>query len=318
VGNRRIRKSDWPYVMAAARRKFGEDNPYGVYAYGVHRKITSGQWTRTNALNVYVVHKHDAPDRAVPTLVLRSRGLRIQPDVVGVGAEPKGHDTAQQPPLLGLYPGAAIHAQGRVPQFGGVGCLLSQGAGPTHLLTAGHLFPTNQPKVAVLGAQRGMPPTVVGTLQVNLLDVPYSGMDHPIDVALVALTTDGVRIAQASHDGPRIDDFITSDSLSAIDVSAFLPTAHDCSRSTQTLDGPLDAQMRSPARGVYLVQEVVGTTAVITNPGDSGTILYNGSKASASAVGLCVGQFGAMSIFEPLDRALATLQEGTGLSLSLV
>jgi hypothetical protein len=235
-----------------------------------------------------------------------------------VGAEPEVHDASHfSPPLLGLYAGAAIHVRGRVGQFGGVACLLGDGHRATHFLTAGHLFPTGQENVEVLAARRGAPPSVIGKLQVNLLDAPFAGQ-HPLDVALVALTPAGMRMAEQSRDGAKLRDFIGGDVLAGAEVNAFLPTAHDCSRATELLDGPLDAQMRSAARGVYFVQQVVGTRAVITNPGDSGTILYNGPLSAASAVGICVGKFGPMSIFEPLERALATLQEGTALPLRLV
>ncbi|HEY3667051.1 MAG TPA: hypothetical protein VGL19_13655 [Polyangiaceae bacterium] len=313
-----MRKSDWPQVMAAARRKFGPDNPYGVCAFGIDRKVTSGRMLSSRALNVYVVQKHAKPERPVPALVLRARGLRVIPDVIGVGVEPRVHDASQLvPPMLGLYAGAAIHAQGRIPQFGGVAAVLGVGNGPSHLLTAGHLFPTNQPNVEVMAAPRGDAPTVVGVLTTNLLDPPFSDEGHPLDVALVALNADGIRIARQSQDGPRLKGVIASDAEGGISVTAFLSTAHDCSRATQTLDGPLDAHMQSPARGTYLVQQVVGTRAVLTNHGDSGTILYNGSLAASSAVGVCVGQFGAMSIFEPFDRALSALRARTGLPLDL-
>lgn len=314
-----MRKADWPHVLAAARRRFGKDNPYGIRAFGIDRRVKEGRRLGESALNVYVVHKQAEPEQRVPALVLRARGLTVRPDVVGVGAEPEGHDGARfSPPLLGLYPGAAIHVQGRVRQFGGVACLLGQGGRATHLLTAGHLFPTRQSGVEVLAGRRGEPPSVIGRLQVNLLDAPFGGVDHPLDVALVALTPRGMQMAEQSKDGVRLNDFIASDALAGADVNAFLPTAHDCSRATELLEGPLDAQMRSGARGVYFVQQVVGTRAVITNPGDSGTILFNGPLNAASAVGICVGQFGAMSIFEPFERALTALQEGTALPLGLV
>src|ERR1700710_1181223 len=79
----KMRKPDWPHVMAAARRKFGLGNPYGVYAFGIDRKVTSGRTTKSRALNVYVLHKHVKPERAVPPLVVRGRGLRVVPDVIG-------------------------------------------------------------------------------------------------------------------------------------------------------------------------------------------------------------------------------------------
>ena len=112
-----MRKVDWPYVMAAARRQFGAGNTYGVQAFGIDRKVTSGRRLRESALNVYVLHKHERPAHAVPALVVRSRGLRIRPDVVGVGAEPQGQDAARfAPPYWGSTP-ALRSRPSRVRQF---------------------------------------------------------------------------------------------------------------------------------------------------------------------------------------------------------
>jgi hypothetical protein len=219
--------------------------------------------------------------------------------------------------MLGLYAGAAIRASGTIPEYGGVACLLGDGEATTHFLTAGHLFPPGRTNVDVVGGLRGRPPLVVGRLVANLLDQPYASMEFPIDVALVRLTAAGARVASVSHDGPTLQDFIPSDEASDIEVKAFLPTAHDYSRPTITLNGPLDAQMQSPTRGVYFVRNVIGTHAVITHRGDSGTILCD-ADSGALAVGICVGQLGAISIFEPVARALTLLRENTDVALNLV
>jgi hypothetical protein len=319
VNHRTLKKADFPLVMEAARRKFGPGNPYGVQAFGIDRRVTRGRRLRSAALNVYVVHKHAAPERAVPEVTVRGGKLKVRPDVIGVGADPQGHEVSRiAPPLLGLYAGAAIQVGGRIPRFGGVACILGSGGSPTHFVTAGHLFAPKRARTPVLGGRRGERPRVVGTLQLNLLDLPLPGLAFPLDVALIELNADGARLVSLSQDGPRLRDVLGSDTVAGAEVNAFLPTAHDCSRMTEILDGPLDAQMRSVARGVYRVQQVLGTRAVITNPGDSGTVLYNGALNTASAVGLCVGQFGAMSIFEPLDRALLALEQATALPLELI
>jgi hypothetical protein len=302
--------------MAAAEAMFPPDNPYGVLAFGFGRKIRSGRTSRTRCLNVYVLQKHVAPERPVPPVVVESAGLTLRPDVIGVGVPPRPHDgDAIAPPMTGLYPGAAILVRGRVSEFGGVACVLGDAGGPTHVLTAGHLFPSGQPGVEVLGARRGGPRVVVGNLVANLLDQPFPSMTFPIDAALVALTFDGVQIASASTEGPRIADVLDGDAMRGIAVMAFLPTSHDFSHGTTTLDGPVTVHMSAAARGTYTVRQALGTHAAVTNDGDSGTIFFNGHSDSALVAGLCVGEFGPMSVCEPFVRALTILREGTGLQL---
>lgn len=314
---RRLRKGDWARVMDAARTQFAPGNGYGVLGFGIDRKTTAGVRTREPALNAYVVHKHERPEHPVPLVRVARLGLSVRPDVIGVGASPRLH-AGFTPPFTGLYPGAAIRAQGRVVEFGGVACLLGDDTGPTHLLTAGHLFPSGQARVAVFAGRRAGLPLVVGALAVNLLDQPFAFMSAPLDVALVALNPAGKRLAAASDDGPKLTGSVPADAAGELEVTAFLPTAHDCSRTTTTLAGPLDVQMESAARGSYTVSGALGTAAVVTNAGDSGTILYNGERDDALAVGVCVGQFGAMSVFEPLARALGVLRQGTELELDIV
>ncbi len=299
--------------MDAARREFGPDNRYDVRGFAVHRRIKAGERMRERSLSVYVVHKHVDPKHRVPTLRVDELGLTVEPDVVGVGAFPRAHDVVGlTPPMTGLYSGAAIEAQGRIKEFGGVACVLTTGEGPTHLLTAGHLFPTGQFDVQVVG---GAERITVGTLTHNLLEA-FPATGFPLDAALVELTAAGMAMARLpAVTGPRITGTMPTEFDVGIAVTAFLPTAHDYSRPTGTLGDPVDVQMSSDARGAYSLRECIGTEAVITNPGDSGTILFNGPGSAASAVGLCVGQFGAMSVFEPIDRVLSTLQQVTGLSL---
>ena len=66
------------------------------------------------------------------------------------------------------------------------------------------------------------------------------------------------------------------------------------------------------ARGTYAVSRVVGTEHAIGDAeGDSGTILCTGAS-NELAVGICIGQLGAMSLFEPVGRAIGTLRRGLG------
>jgi hypothetical protein len=314
---RRLCKSDWAQVLAAARSHFPPDNRYGVLGFGIDRRTTAGRRTSEPALNAYVVHKHERPKHPVPLVRVKELGLSVRPDVIGVGANPRSH-AGFTPPFTGLYPGAAIRAQGRVVEFGGVACVLGDDSGPTHLLTAGHLFASGQTQVPVFSGRRAAPPLIVGTLRVNLLDQPFGFMREPLDIALIALNPAGVRLAAASSDGPKLTGSVPAEAAGGLEVAAFLPTAHDASRATTTLAGPVEVQMESSARGTYTVSGALGTEAVVTNAGDSGTILYNGERGDALAVGVCVGQFGAMSVFEPLARALGVLRQGTELELALV
>jgi hypothetical protein len=315
---RALRADDANAVMTAAATTFPPGNPYGVLGFGFGRRTRSGRTSQTRCLNAYVLHKHAEPEHPVPAIAVDAIGLVVKPNVVGVGSFPKAHDAGPiNPPMTGLYPGAAILAQGRVPQFGGVACVLGDASGPTHLLTAGHLFPTGQVNVEVLGAMRGGPRVVIGRLAVDLLDQPFSAMAFPMDAALVALTPQGVQIVQRSSEGPRLADVLDTDAMSAIAVTAFLATAHDFSHPTTTLDGPVTIELSSKARDTYTVSQGIGTHAAITNEGDSGTILFNGRSESALAVGICVGELGSMAVCEPVVRALAVLRQGTGLSLLL-
>lgn len=312
----KFRPSDWLHIMQAARKAFPAGNRYGVRAFGIDRKAKAGRRTREAALNTYVVRKLADPRHLVPKIAVPSRRLSVNPDVVGIGVEGKVHDTGQPPPMLGLYAGATIRVEGPIREFGGVACLLGNTT-PTHLLTAGHLFPRNRSSVEVTGGLRARPPVVVGRLLENLLDAPFPSMPFPMDVALVELTSAGARLASLAAGGPELADFVPSDETSNIEVKAFLPTAHDFSRPTETLDGPLDAEIRSPIRGDYFVRDVIGTHAVITHKGDSGTILCDAASGKF-AIGVCVGQVGSMSVFEPLERALSLLRDSTGLPLNIL
>jgi hypothetical protein len=61
----------------------------------------------------------------------------------------------------------------------------------------------------------------------------------------------------------------------------------------------------------------VATRALVTNPGDSGTIFFDATN-SAIAMGMCVGQLGNQSIFEPFDRAVRSCRQLTGHALKFI
>lgn len=308
--NRSRRKA----VLDAARKKFGVGNPYGVVAFGIGRRTKRGMPRGGEVLRAYVLQKRPAAKH--PLDMLRVDDFEIPIDVTGLGVAARSHEAANKPPMLGLYNGAAIRVRGTNPEFGGVAWILHDGAGPTHLVTAGHVFEAGVSGVVVQGAALGEPMRSIGKLEVNLLDLPFPGMPHPIDAALVTLNDEGVRIVRQSSDGPRMGGTVATDFSLDIDVRAFLPTAHDYSGTTRTLDHTVDVNMFSMVRGAYFVRGVIATSSVITNPGDSGTILFNGSPSNALGVGICVGQIGAISVFEPIERALAAIANGLGGSFS--
>src|SRR6185295_15670995 len=112
-------------------------------------------------------------------------------------------------------------------ELGGVSVLLQprRGGDPTHLLTCGHLFPPRAGEIAVLAARSPDSPQVrVGTLVLNLLD---GDSGPPRDVALVALTPDGVAMALAGGPGPVIGDYLPADDVFGQTAHAFQPTRAD-------------------------------------------------------------------------------------------
>ena len=316
---RRIRRADISAIMESARKTFGDGNAHGVLGFGIDRKVIAGRRVSERALNVYVAHKQATPDQPVAPLEVPERDLVVVPNVVGIGPSPNAHDSGFKPPMTGVYAGAAIHSEATIKQFGGVAAVLGNGPQePTHLLTSGHLFSAGGGRVAVTGGVPGSAqPQQIGTLELNLLDGPQPDGTAAIDAALVQLTPAGASAAVASTEGPRLREDAPDDELFSIEVLAFLPTTHDRSNATTTQDGPTDVFMTSPARGTYAVRGVVATRSLVTNPGDSGTIFIDETN-SGIALGICVGQLGTTSIFEPFDRALRFLRQLTGHPLNFI
>lgn len=300
--------------MDAAREAFPENNPYGVFAFGVGPRIRRGRPSPIITLNVYVRRKYSADAlrqlalKAVPPLKVRERRRTVDvvPNVIAMGRLPRAM-TDDHGLFSGLHAGAAIKVAGTPPMFGGVACLLGDSAGPAYLVTAGHLFPPGSGPTPVFAAASPVAePEVIGTLAVNLLD------DTPgRDAALVELSGRGAELAVRSSGGPPLKDVLPEAVAWNQKVSAFLPNAHDYSAQTTTGPGPIDAFIEAAPRGSYWVRDVIGTEASILDEGDSGSVLCAG-PAKSLAVGICVGDFQAQSVFEPMSRALQLFRTAMG------
>jgi hypothetical protein len=300
----------WPHVLAAARSQFTERNPHGVYAFGIGPHIRRGRARRQVTLNVYVKRKLDEPRAPVPELSVQvgKRTFTVKPNVVATGKRPRAAMAAPGA-FTGLHPGAAISTQGALAGRGAVACLLSAGSGPSHALTAGHLFAPGAQGAAVFAARSTTSPVVqVGAVIANFLDTDN------VDAAVVRLNRAG--IAMVTDGGPSLADFLAESSIFAKAATAFLASTNDFSRETTTSVGPMDALLTAPTRGTFWVRGAVGTDGEVTNLGDSGTILCSGAS-NQFAVGTCSGIFGAHSVFEPFERVLTLVQQNIDSNLSL-
>src|SRR5205085_1640635 len=118
-------------------------NRYGVYAFGIGARTRRGR-RRERTLVVYIVRKLVTPKHRVPPISFRHGGrtVTITPDVVATGGAMRACDGTDST-YTGLHAGAAIAigSGGTRAVTGGIACLIGRGDGPTHLLTAGHLFP---------------------------------------------------------------------------------------------------------------------------------------------------------------------------------
>jgi hypothetical protein len=291
--------------MAAARRRFPEDNRHGVFAFGIGPAIARGHRAGV-ALNVYVARKRDdvAPVRPL-TVRDAGRSRLVRPNVVATGRPPHpsgGHDNW----LDGLYCGASIRVEGKPRVYGGVACFVGTEGVATHFLTAGHLFQEDAIGTRVTAAKgAGGALVTAGRLAVNLLD------DDGVDAAAVELTAEGAALVGAGGAGPTLSRVVADSAIWSRATLAFLPTARDYSRATVTTSGPMDVLLEAEARGTYWVRGAVGTDGAITDLGDSGTALCTGGGNDA-ALGLCVGEFQSHSIAEPLGRVLTKLQRTLG------
>jgi hypothetical protein len=285
--------------MEAAREVFVPGNPQGVFAFGIAPRITRGVPSRWLTLNAYVQRKQRKPQARIEPLSFRARGATytLLPNVVGTGKTAKPTHGEEQA-FDGLYPGAAIRVDGPPRGYGGVACFVGSGGQATHFVTAGHLFAPDAVGQSVFAAADPDASVVeVGTLALNLLDT------SSVDAAIVTLTDEGIELLAASTGGPALKGVLGEPSVWDTQACMYSPLTLDFSRAVFTNKGPLDAFLDAEPRGAYQVRDAVGTDGSISEQGDSGSILCAGLN-NELALGICVGEFKAQSIFVPVARAL--------------
>jgi hypothetical protein len=297
-------------VLAAARAAFPARNRFGVHAFGLGPRVRRGKPLAERALNVYVVRKLAQPPAPVPSLSVTDgdRAWTFAPNVIATGRRGRGA-MARATAFSGVHPGAVISTSGPARGSGAIACVLATGGAPSHVVTAGHLFPEGAEGASVYAAPGPRAPSdVIGRVAANFLD------DGDVDVAILELSAFGIGLV--TNAGPSLSDYLPERSVWGQTASAFLATTNDYSRPTETAAEPLDALLSSPTRGAFWVRGVVATDGEVTNSGDSGTILCAGA-ANDLAVGVCAGILGAHSVFEPIDRAIRLAQQRIDSTLNL-
>jgi hypothetical protein len=234
-------------------------------------------------------------------LELTIGGVEITVDVVAHALPPIDLEVTElaQFAFTGVYPGGSIaidHAAGR--EYGAICALLARPGAtqPSHLVTCGHMFPPGAQGLDVVGGDGSE--RVIGTLVTNLLDRSQRSRD----VALVRLTPDGVGLALAGGPGPKLVDYASASSIFNLNVRTFRPTMGDYSTTTKTSSAVMNAYVTADLwpQG-FNVEGVIATSAVVSQPGDSGTVLATNKPV---AIGSCTADDGGQSIFEPLGRAI--------------
>ncbi len=324
VKTKKIRKRIDPSLeeelMSAALDEFGPGNPYGVYAIGIGSKRRNGESLHYRTLTAFVERKLAAPENPVPAIHFESGGNEwtCVPDIIATGQR-ACVENGRAVHFNGLFPGASIALRDVFHRVGGVGALVSvaPNKGPTHLITAGHLFFPRSPGTPIycaLGA--GQAVREVGGLTANLLDSTHAG-NNPLDAALVALNELGRGFALETRPRNEIRRFAKN--YHGQRAQAFRPTTGDYSQSTVMSTSPFAAHISADARpNSYIVRDVVHTSFPITISGDSGTILStNLSSGLGDGVGICVGRHGQASLFEPFARMLPRFERILGRSLSI-
>lgn len=311
-----LKPEQFAAAIEATFEAYPRGNAAGVFGACIQRKRTHGRRQRIWTVAVFVERKQLQPSQPVQPLRFRlgEEWVELVPDVVATGRRAAGA-AGQSSHFTGLHAGAALRVDSGHSCAGGVACLLTKGSEPTHLVTAGHVFPEGSHDVPVLAALSSASHAKrVGKLSHNLLD-GRAGMD----VALVELTEDGIEMAKHSGAAPRLprllpDPFNTAFVASA-SLRVFLPTTGD-------YQGHLEGQfhfnrftLESGCRPDHEVRNVITTGFAHNAPGNSGTILMTDgptSGPSGQGVGVAVGFAGDLSLHEPLDKALERLRAEVG------
>jgi hypothetical protein len=300
-----IPKRMWKSVMTAAQKTFPPGNDYGVFGFGIGFQIVKGTRKEGRTLNAYIERKVKNPKHPIPEIVCTFNGKSyvIRPDVIATGRKPRTSASPIQT-FSGLCPGSVIGCNDApYREFGGVACILTIGYGPSHLITAGHLFPKNAVGNPVYAGHTDTnEPISCGELSVNLLDsIDENGTS--IDAALVELNNAGRALAKDSNSGPNLYGFAKLTMGSTDNARAFLPNSNDYSNEVEIEYFPNVVYFSSDVRtGYYQVQNALRTSVAITNPGASGTILIT-ANPPFKGLGSCIGEFQYHSFFEPFSRS---------------
>lgn len=218
--------------------------------------------------------------------------------------------SAAQARSTGIHPSALIVAA----HPGRVTCLLGDLRAPTHLLTAGHIFPAPSRPGSPLfsGASAHDLADLIGVLVHNFLDQPPAALGFPLDAALVELTSRGAQLAllgrsshRGSHRGVHVPTTQPSSWRTRLhhdhgrDPSAIVATA---TRGSGRIPGG------SSRYGFYEARDVISTDHVVQAE-DAGALLLEVGAELPACLGLCIGSgrtsHGERALFEPLDRLIA-------------
>jgi hypothetical protein len=203
--------------------------------------------------------------------------------------------------------------------IGGIACVLGDATGPTHIVTAGHLFFPAGVGTAVYAGLPGQPWLVIGKLARNLLDEPRA-----VDGALIELTPLGRRIALQTRELMLEGKLKLPAPAGARDVLpnervyGFPSTRGEWTAPTDV--EPLDPSMFhlfAPRRGTFTVQSGLRTVHALTNRGDSGSGLLVEQDQETLLVGLCSGGDGSGSCFTSATQVVSELVATMGAGLFL-
>jgi hypothetical protein len=304
-------------AVEAAFATFGPGNPQGVFGVAVGPKHVRGRRTAISTLVLFVRRKLDAPSAPVEPVSFKYRGAlrEVMPDVVATGRAVE-LAAGGRPNYSGLYAGSALRAESTKAVAGAVTCLLGPPSGPTHLLTAGHLFASGFSKAKVKAARGpSKPEEEVGRLARSLLDDPRGG--PPVDAALVELTSAGRSMARETGQTKRLPrlspDVFDSAHVASVWLKVFLATTGDYTARLEGSFSPNAFHATSPFGAPQTLRDVIVTGFAHNAKGDSGTVLMTErGSPEPSAVGLMVARTGTLSLYEPLDFVLSKLKPELG------
>ncbi len=304
-------------ALQAAIAAYPAGNDSGVFGVSVRRRTSKGRRHRQRTVALFVSRKQFAPSVAVAPLRFRSGNgwFEVVPDVVATGREAVA-GAGSAPSFTGLHAGAAMRVDFGLHCVGGVACLLAEHSEPSHLLTAGHLFPSGSGLVPVLASRSPLdPPEAIGVLETNFLEAQVSFMD----VALVRLNAAGTQMALQSGMAPSLPRLESQPFPSGLVqntwLRVFLPLTGDY---VSDLSGELphnQFNVQSGCRGAHVVRNVIETAFSHNTEGNSGTILLSDDRSGGvrgQGVGIAVAFAGGTSLYEPLDRAISLSTSAVG------